>query len=432
MTATASIGGLIDAVAKFGESGHHLDEMSRRTGFAADYIDELTGSARSFGTTAEDVEQGVQAFARSLQNLHTVSGGELYAGLSRSGLENVGRQMKATQNDPRLSEAIKAQRNYELMIETLHREMQTPDGEPRARALASQAFGPGADSAINIARQDKAHRDAAMARAGQLRGSAPDPEQAEKYERALNDAANAVVGIQRAFADKVLPEITNLANKTTEWLASLDRDDIGKGVLKFADELKEKFSEILSVVHFIEKFNAATAGSPAQASATWIREHGGQQVGDALKSVGPAVNRGLAGVHDFVTAPGGRDPLGPQQKPGEIPNIGDMLKPIKPPQYAVGAEEITRPGLAFVHEGESIVPAESNGPFKSAGSGGSSAFQQAHSEENRRTVDENTAQVKVLNEKLQKLIDGDTADRDGWRWCIRRRWWAWCGRHWGR
>jgi hypothetical protein len=133
ITATASVGGLLEAVRRFGESGHAMDEFSRRTGASVKFLDELTGSAQQFGTTASEVETGIRQFSSSLQQLHTVSGGNIFAAASAAGRPDIGRQMKATQDDRGLSEAEKVKRNWELAIQLIHQQIENKNSRWQMR-----------------------------------------------------------------------------------------------------------------------------------------------------------------------------------------------------------------------------------------------------------------------------------------------------------
>jgi hypothetical protein len=268
-----------------------------------------------------------------------------------------------------------------------------------------------ASSAVNIARKSMTEINAILTETGRLQGPL-DAKKAEEYEQAMGRAVNAITGLQRAVADKLLPEITHASDATTAWLASINKDDVGKGVIKFIHDLKEEISGLQPALDLMQtvadKLNALRAsGHETERSGEGVKfnvpkflaEHGWQGPSDLL-----AGDRSYGDSTSQLTATGGLPTASPQQN---IPDIGSMLKPIKPGQFAVGADEIRQPGLAFVHEGEQIRPAESNGPYRA---GDASPFQAAHSAENRRSVDENTSKIAELNAKLQKLLDGDTAD----------------------
>jgi hypothetical protein len=86
------------------------------------------------------------------------------------------------------------------------------------------------------------------------------------------------------------------------------------------------------------------------------------------------------------------------------------------PSYDVGTNNITRSGLAMVHEGETIVPAASNGPYR-GGQGGDSALLaevRALRQEVAALRQENGADNRNIARDTKRIADGLEVVTDGY------------------
>src|SRR5262249_25883478 len=68
LTATASVGGLIEAVRGFAESSHAIENLSRHTGFATRDLEGLLGVSREVGMTTGSMSSAIEFWGANSNN----------------------------------------------------------------------------------------------------------------------------------------------------------------------------------------------------------------------------------------------------------------------------------------------------------------------------------------------------------------------------
>jgi hypothetical protein len=241
LTATASVGGLIEAVRRFAESGRELSNLGKETGASVTFLDRYIGVAQEVGTTSQAVSGAVKDLSTEFQHLKTVSGGELFAGLSRAGRVDIAQQLKATEANPNLSEQEKYTQNFERLVQ-LAREMEASGkSEAQVRATFSQIGVP--PDLANFARVSPEQFKKMADEAQRLRGSF-DAKSIEEYEKAITKAENAFEGLSRVVGGQLLPPLTNLTEKLTELLAD-SKGDFTTGLKQFVQYVTENTPAVI-------------------------------------------------------------------------------------------------------------------------------------------------------------------------------------------
>ena len=393
--ATASIGGLIEAVRHLGESGAAMENLSRHSGFAMRSVEGWVGMAREVGVSADSMSSSIETLGEKFSQAQRFDLGGLGGMIAkvRASLGGAGaaadmqRIVQGPGNDE--EKRLKFTERYLQLLD----QVRATHSESYTREYAAETSG--FPDIANLTRMTAEQRKAAEELAVAQRG-AFNFEDVHKYEVAMNHLNDSIVGLQRALGTELIGDMARLADAAAKFITA-NKDDAGHGIANAVKEIASSakealpdFQSIKSIIDFIQQFDASHKGSMAQKGATWIREHGGQQVGDYLHT-GQWNN-------DYTWGLEGQNERSTPHK-----DLQEKLNDIPPIQgFDVGSEGITRSGLGILHEGEKVVPAESAGPFG-----------QIHNEEATRNLQENTQEIKKLNEKLDKLLEN--ADQDnGW------------------
>lgn len=189
---------------------------------------------------------------------------------------------------------------------------------------------------------------------------------AKEEEKTWNTGFNV---IQTSFNS----QLRGLLAGTTTWTQAM-KSMLGDMVIK-AIELFEKMA-FEWIAHEIVQTAATEAGVAARVGAeqTGALMSMATTVAKVIRSILNSAAETFAGVFGFLAPV-----MGPAAAAPAAASMGTVLgMAASVSAFDVGTDTVLRTGLALIHKGETIVPAQGSGPYTGAGQGGASAAPIVH------------------------------------------------------
>jgi hypothetical protein len=226
-----AIGALGVMVHKFAEAGEQLYDFSKATGVGVEAIQEWRYVADQTGVTSEELDNSFMKLAKSIGQAR-VGTGRLAGFLRRSNPELL-KQLKTTNST---GDA------FELIINKLATMTNAQD----KAALSSLAFGDAGQKFLSMA-SEGAPAIAKMREEARRMGliTEKNAEDSDRFNDSLATAKMALLGVRNTIAGQLLPVLTPLIKKFTEFVVA-NRGKIGEWAKNFAAGLPAKIDAIVA------------------------------------------------------------------------------------------------------------------------------------------------------------------------------------------
>jgi hypothetical protein len=170
--------------------------------------------------------------------------------------------------------------------------------------------------------------------------------------------------MQKIAGDLVMKTIEYYDKLAIEWIANQLRMLVTGNAVKATDVATTVAAETAKTTANVAGNSARTAADTAAASTGILA-----QIGNAFAVITADAAKTFAGVFAFLAPALGPAAAGPAT--AAAATVEASAGAIAVPGLAVGTDYVLSPGLAFLHSGESVVPAQTSGPYSGGGQGGS-------------------------------------------------------------
>ena len=405
LSVSGAITGMAEAAKAFGEQSSKIHNFAQQFGFRDKDVQGLQAVATQYDVSADTIGNALSRISRMHDEFRGKPGhGQMFNDIMIApGSQDLGKQLENIFNNRSLTTAQQNMSAFEAIIEKGRKiaEQKGPHGGKEFAGSWIEQFGIDR-SVLNLTTEGLGELHEAMERHLRLQGEL-DPEKADRYRKSLNEMSSAFIGLRNAVGSETINLMSGLNDQITKFVEE-NKEQVGDGIATAFKVLREEADKTLGPLKEVVKL----ANDFATVLNAVNNFHPGQKVHDALglpdltgrttHLTTEDVQRSLQSVNPM----GGGLQGAPIATPDNEKTFGpwERFKKILP--FATGADMITHDGLAIVHSGEKIVPAEANGPYK--GTNPITGFTPADPEA-RRTVEQNTEELHQLNQRLDKMLD---------------------------
>lgn len=230
----ASIAGIKSFVDGIAKSHDELAKLSRQTGISAQTIAELGYAAEISGVSGDEYSKALAVMSRNIGQLEAKTG-PLYSILKKV--------------NPEFLKQVKGAKNNEQALDLLLRGIGSLDKASQKAALSQAAFGRSGEKMTLLAM-------ASGEEIARLRGNfkkhhaeldGKGLKAAEDYVDANTDLKLALSGIKDVIGRQLLPRLTPLIKRLTEW-ASANRALIGQKIAAFVEKVAKALPKVAEVL----------------------------------------------------------------------------------------------------------------------------------------------------------------------------------------
>jgi hypothetical protein len=389
ITATGAVLGLVEAAKQFAAQSGNLSNFGKQFGFAIKDVQGLEGVAERFQVSGDVIKQTLSDISRQADQMRGLpGGGELLNKLRQTpGMQGAAVDIERIVKNPNFS---KEEQNRKVLMRFLEEGKRIEQQRGKAYAgtvMESLGFN---RAILNL--PPEGQLEAEMAKVRKAQGEL-DPEAAKKFRESWADVTDVLIGARNQIGNELLPAITDLNNAVATFFADRGKNWLLDELKKDTATLKQIFDDLKKVYDFIQR------GNTPEGVLKNIQENAAAPDPSARVKEMLGIGKGIGAPGAMPPPPPPEIPSAPEflhRRPQFPPPAGSTAPPVvNVPPMAIGASNVTQSGLAYIHAGEQIRPAQAAGPY-GAGPTGDPA---------KRTTEQNTRELHELNLRLQRIIE---------------------------